>query len=211
MTPTLPMSALRRATRALSRGLFLDRQAAFWIGQVDPTWSPREVRARVVEIIDETPDTRTFVLQPNHHWRGHRAGQHTTIEVEIDGVRVRRCYSISSAPSPARRLAITVKRVPDGRVSSWLHDELCPGDVVGLGAAAGDFVLPEPRPAGGLLLLSGGSGITPVMSMLRDLDARGAVDDVVFVHHARSRDHVIFGAELEAIAARRPGLRLLIR
>src|SRR5687768_8137938 len=121
--------------QTVSRRLFLDRQAAFWLDQLLPTRSLREIRARVVEVIDETPDTRTFVLRPNRRWRGHRAGQHTTVEVEIDGVRHRRCYSISSAPSDPR-LAITVKRVAGGRVSPWLHEHVRPGHVLRLGPAA---------------------------------------------------------------------------
>ena len=87
------------AQTALVQRLFLDRQAAFWLGEVDPLRSLEEIRARVVRVIHETADTRTFVLRPNAAWRGHRAGQYTTVEVEIEGARVRRCYSVSSASS----------------------------------------------------------------------------------------------------------------
>jgi ferredoxin-NADP reductase len=199
-------SALALAAR-LARPLSLDRQADFWLGEVNPTWSLTEIRARVVRVVDETADTRTFVLRPNGHWRGHRAGQHTAVEVEIGGVRFRRCYSISSAPADPLP-AITVKRAPGGRVSGWLHDHARPGEVLRLGPPSGDFVLPaSPR---SLLLLGGGSGVTPLMSMLRDLSARDAVDDVVFLHHARSRPDVIFGRELASLAARHRGLRLVL-
>jgi ferredoxin-NADP reductase len=208
------MSALERQTAgwktaaaAVARHLLLDRHAEFWRGQLDGTFSTTEIRARVVRVIAETADIKTFVLAPNRRWTGHRAGQYTTVDVEIDGVRVRRCYSVSSAPGDA--LAITVKRVPGGRVSSWLHDHVRVGDVLVLGGAAGDFVLPSPAPAK-LLLLSGGSGATPVMSILRDLAARDAVHDVVYVHHARTRADVPFGADLRALAARHPGLRLVL-
>ena len=206
------MSLFPRFTAAwretATRRLFLREGAELWLHELDPTWSLTEIRARVVEVVRETADVKTFVLRPNRRWHGHRAGQYTTIEVEINGVRVRRCYSISSAPADPR-VAITVKRVPGGRVSSWLHDHLGTGDVIGLGAAAGDFVLPDHEPAR-LLLISGGSGITPVMSIIRDLAARAAIRDVTFVHYARSRADVIFRAELEALAARHRGLRLLI-
>jgi ferredoxin-NADP reductase len=197
-------SALTLAAR-LARPLTLDRQLEFWLRRVNSTWSLGDVHARVVGVIAETKDTKTFVLRPNAHWRGHRAGQHTTVEVEAGGVRLRRCYSISSAPGAPP--AITVKRA--GRVSSWLHDHVHERDVLRLAPADGDFVLPHPAPHR-LLLVAGGSGVTPLMSMLRDLDARDAVGDVVLVHHARSDEDVIFGRELRSLAARHRTLRVHI-
>src|SRR4051812_13801972 len=104
----------------LARHLFLDRQVAFWRRTL---WDDR---ARVVDIVRETVDTKTFVLAPGPRWRGHRAGQYATIELELDGVRTFRCYSISSLPG-APTVSLTVKRLPDGRVSQWLHDRLCVG------------------------------------------------------------------------------------
>lgn len=205
--PLLPRVTATWRETAIRR-LFLREGAERWLLQLDPTWSLTEVRARVVEVVRETADVKTFLLRPNGRWHGHRAGQYTTIEVEINGVRVRRCYSISSPPADPR-IAITVKRVPGGRVSSWLHDHLGAGDVIGLGAASGDFVLPDQEPAR-LLLISGGSGITPVMSILRDLAARDAIGDVTLVHYARSRAEVIFRAELDALARRHRGLHLLV-
>lgn len=201
-------AAWRDTRRAVVRRLFLDRQARFWAQRLDGRWSLRELRARVVAVEQETPDTKTFVLQPTAGWQGYRAGQHTTVEVEIDGVRVRRCYSLSSAPGD-KLLRITVKRAPEGRVSRWLHDHTQRGDWLHIAPAAGEFVLPDPLPPK-LLLISGGSGITPLMSMLRDLDHRGAVGDLVFVHYARSHSDVIFHAALQALAARSSGLRLLL-
>lgn len=203
------MQSTMPAAARWARRLMLDRHADFWLGQLDRARSLSEVRARVVRVVEETPDTRTLVLRPNALWRGHRAGQFTAVTVEIDGVRLSRCYSLSSAPGDPLP-TITVKRVRGGRVSGWLHDWIEPGDVLTLGPAAGEFVLPEPTPRK-LLLYSGGSGITPVMSILRDLSRRDAIDDVVFVHHARSRGDVVFGAELEALAARHPGLWLELR
>ena len=195
------------ARRTASHRLFLDRHAEFWLGELHRTWSLAETRARVVAVVDETRDVKTFRLRPNRHWRGHRPGQYTAVTVEVDGVRVRRCYSISSAPGE-RLLSITVKRVPGGRVSGWLHDQVRPGHVIRLDPAAGDFVLPAPAPAG-LLMLSGGSGVTPVMSMVRALAAAGSIRDLCFVHHAHGPDDVIFRAELEGLAGRHPGLRLV--
>ena len=202
-----PRATWRAIGTKVARRFFLDRQAEFWLRELNPVWSLDELRAEVVEVIDETADVKTFVLRPNARWLGHRAGQFTTIEVEIDGVRTRRCYTISSARGLP---TITVKRTPGGVVSNWLHEHLKAGHVVTLAPAAGDFVVPEPAPAK-LLLLSGGSGITPVMSMLRDLDARDAIGDVVFVHYARSRNDVVFARELDEIATRNPSLRLIVR
>jgi ferredoxin-NADP reductase len=202
--------AVRARGAVVARRLFLDRQVELWAAALDGAWSLSEIRARVVAVVAETSDTRTFVLSPNARWRGHRAGQYVSLEIEIDGVRVRRCYSISSAPGE-QQLAITVKRTPGGRVSNWLHDHLRVGDVVRMGPAAGDFVLPATSDPRGLFFVSGGSGITPVMSMLRSLAARGPIEDLVFVHHARSRADVIFGAELARLAAAHRGLRLIIR
>lgn len=194
------------ARTTLLKRLFLDRQTEFWLGELDPVRSLGEIRARVVDVIDETADTKTFVLRPNAAWRGHRAGQYTLVSGEINGVRMQRCYSISSAPGAAL-LSITVKRVAGGLMSTWLHDRVRPGHVLRLGPPAGDFVLP-PRSRSKRLLLSGGSGITPTMSMVRDLATRGEVHDVVFVHYARSRADVIFGEELDDLAALHPGLEL---
>jgi stearoyl-CoA 9-desaturase NADPH oxidoreductase len=203
---------LRAAGKAtlitVARRFTLDRQIEFWLREIDSSWSLRGLRARVVDVKDETHDVKTFVLAPNRSWPGHRAGQFVTVEVEVDGVRMTRCYSLSSAPGD-RRCAITVKRVDEGRVSAWLHDHLQRGHGLAIGQPAGDFVLPNPIP-GKLLLLSGGSGVTPVMSILRDLADQKAIRDVVFVHAARSARDVIFASELEQLAARHPGLRLAI-
>jgi len=158
----------RVLTTAWRRWSF-DRQAEFWLREFGTTWSLRAPRARVVDVIDETADTRTLVLAPGRRWPGHRAGQYVSIEVEVDGARVRRSYSISSggAARGARRIAITVRRVPGGAASTALH-QLRRGAVVGLGTPAGDFVLDAPV-APKLLLVGGGSGITPIMAMLRNL------------------------------------------
>ena len=198
------MSAVRTLARRFAQG----RQVDFWMRELDPTWSLTTLRARVVDVVVETHDVSTFVLAPNALWPGHRAGQFVSVEVEVDGVRMERCYSISSAPGD-ERIAITVKRVAGGRVSSWMHDRVRRGDVLRLGMPAGEFVLPESGVREQkLLLLSGGSGITPVMAMLRDLSRRDAVRDIVFVHAARSRNDLVFEREMAGIAALHEGLRL---
>jgi ferredoxin-NADP reductase len=172
----------------------------------NPLWSVRARRAEVVGVVDETADTRTFVLRPNRRWEGFLAGQHVCVEVEIDGVRHQRAYSLSSRPA-GPTIAVTVKRHPGGRVSGFLHDAVRPGHVLGLGPASGRFVLPDPAPAR-LLMLSAGSGITPIMSILRDLHARRRPTDVVLVHSCRAPEDAIFRRELAARAREWPALRL---
>jgi ferredoxin-NADP reductase len=195
------------AAAAAARRLGVERGVDFWLSEIDPTWSLTALRARVIDVIDETADVKTFVLAPNGHWPGHRAGQFVRVGFEIEGARVERCYSLSSAPG-GPTVAVTIKRVPGGRVSGWAHESLRRGDVVGLGPPAGDFVVDAPAPAK-LLLVGGGSGVTPLMSIVRDRAGQAALRDVVFVHAARSRRGAIFGDELARLAACRSGLRVV--
>jgi ferredoxin-NADP reductase len=175
------------------------------LAQVHPTWALGRIKARVRRVIVETPDTRTFVLAPNRNWPGFRAGQHVGVEVEIAGVRHQRRYSLSSAPG-ARVVAITVKRQAHGKVSSWLHDHLHVGGILTLQPPAGSFTLPDPLPER-LLMLSAGSGITPLMAMLRTAGDRSPCN-LAFVHIARRPADAIFATELAELAATRPGLTL---
>jgi len=196
--------------RTFTRRLFLDRQIDFWLREVDPTLAVAEMRARITAIVVETDDVKTFVLRPSRRWTGFRPGQYVTLEVEIEGVRTRRCYSISCAPADERSFTITVKRVAGGVVSNWLHNVAKVGDTVVIGPAQGDFTLPDPPPAK-LLLVSAGSGITPVFSLLLELAGRDALTDVVLLHYARTEHEVIFRERLVALAERHPGLRVELR
>lgn len=177
------------------------------LAQVHPTWAVGRTKARVVAIRAETPDVRSLWLRPNRRWPGFAAGQHVSVSVEIRGVRHHRTFSLSSAPGDPL-LRITVRRQPEGRVTNALHDRLAVGDVLELSPPAGGFVLPDPLPEK-LLLLSAGSGITPVASMLRDLRRRDPWRDVVFVHAHRTARDAIFAGELREIAGAMPRLRLV--
>lgn len=176
------------------------------LAQVHPAWSLGRIKARVVEIHAETPDVRSFVLRPNGRWPGFAAGQHVSVAIEIRGVRHHRTFSLSSAPDD-RFLRLTVKRHAGGLVTNAMHEQLAPGDVIELSAPAGEFVLPAAAPK--LLMLSAGSGITPVASMLRDLWRRDPARDVVFVHVCRTPREAIFAAEFRTISAAMPSLRLV--
>jgi stearoyl-CoA 9-desaturase NADPH oxidoreductase len=179
------------------------------LAAVNPLWSIRHIRARVVAVIDETADTRTFVLRPNRHWPGFRAGQHVAIEVDIEGVRHHRTYSLSSGPERNGQLQITVKRQAVSKVSAWLHTHLRPGSVVALSGAAGSFGLPESTPER-ILLLSAGSGITPMMAMLDQLERDAWNGDVVVVHSCRDAADLIFAERLRALALLLPRMQLHI-
>ena len=177
--------------------------------RVRPRSALRQVRVQVLQVIEQTADTRSFVLRANRHWRGFKAGQHVLLSLEVRGRKLSRCFSLSSAPA-GRVFEVTVKRQAEGGVSDWMHRELRVGSVLQCSQAQGQFTLAEPFPER-LLLLSAGSGITPVMAILRDLLARNASCDVVFVHSCRQPDELIFGAELRRLAARHPQLRLIVQ
>ena len=168
-----------------------------------PLLSLKDVRARVVKRIAETADTLTLVLRPNALWRGARAGQFVGVTVEINGRRHQRMYSLTSRPS-SRLIAITVQR--QGLVSAHLHDHKAVGTVLTLSPAMGEFVLPqEPPPK--LLLIGAGSGITPVMALLRELQASCYLGSVALLHLCRSPAEQIFAAELRSLQADLPGFR----
>lgn len=180
-----------------------------YLEQLHPMLTVALVRARVVEVIHETARASTVVLRPNGAWAGFRPGQHVQFGVEVDGTRRVRCFSVAS--SQARRdgmFSVSVKAHPDGYVSQFLHRHLRPKAIVYLSQAEGEFVLPTPVPDD-LLLLSGGSGITPVMSMLRTLRDTGHRGRVTFLHYARSRQDEMFADELDEIAAAMPRARIV--
>ncbi|MDP3712394.1 MAG: ferredoxin reductase [Mycobacteriales bacterium] len=156
------------------------------------------LRARVVEVRPETRDAVTLVLKPGRDWQGHTAGQWIRLGVDVQGVRLWRAYSLTSPPRPDGLITVTVKSLPDGVVSGHITSRVQPGDVLHLDQAAGDFVLPATRPAKALFVTAG-SGITPVMGMLRA--ALDELPDVVLVHSAPTADDVVFGEELRGLAA----------
>ncbi|WP_262285318.1 ferredoxin reductase [Micromonospora sp. MA102] len=169
-----------------------------YLDLVAPLRAGAPLRGRIVAVRPETRDAATVVIQPGRSWRGHLPGQYVRLGVDVDGVRQWRAYSVTSTPGAADGLiSVTVKAIPDGKVSNHLVRRVRPGTIVQLDQAQGDFVVPEATP-GPVLFLTAGSGITPVMGMLRaGLHDRA---DVVLVHSSPTRDDVIFGPELRALA-----------
>lgn len=167
---------------------------------VNPMLTWRETRAKVVGRTLQTDRTVTLTLAPTRQWRGHRPGQYVEVSTVIDGVRHRRFFSPANASQTTGTVELTITAHPDGFLSKHLREAVQIGDVLGLSAPAGTFVLPSPRPAR-TVLVSGGSGITPVISMLRTLVAEGHSEPVTLVHYARSAEDVPYLAELEGLAA----------
>ncbi|MEV7521289.1 ferredoxin reductase [Streptomyces sp. NPDC091371] len=168
-----------------------------YLDLVSPLRAGADLRGRIEAVQPETDDAATIVIRPGRGWRGHTAGQYVRIGVDVDGVRLWRAYSVTS-PTNRRdgRITITVKAIPHGKVSNHLVRRAEPGTLIQLDQATGDFVLPEARPAK-VLYLTAGSGITPVMGMLRDTE----FDDVVMVHSAPQPHDVIFRNDLHDLVA----------
>ena len=175
------------------------RDPAHYLDMFHPLRRGADLRGRVVEVRPEAGDAVTVVLRPGASWTGHVPGQYVRVGLDVDGVRRWRSYSLASSPTtPDGTISITAKAVPGGVVSAHLAQHLSVGDLVHLDPACGDFVLPDPVPAK-VLFITGGSGITPVMGMLRSGIER--LDDVVLVHSESEAEQVVFGAELRALAA----------
>jgi ferredoxin-NADP reductase len=156
--------------------------------------------AEVVDLVDETPRVRSIVLDVPD-WPGHRAGQHVDVRLTAeDGYQAQRSYSIASAPED-ERLALTVEGLPDGEVSSYLVGELRTGDKLELRGPVGGYFVWEANAGGPLLLIAGGSGIVPLMSMLRHRDATGADVGSKLLYSSRSWEDVIYRDELERLAS----------
>lgn len=173
---------------------------AYWNPEADDTLVCRQLR-------DETHDVRTFVFTaPSPRLFSFQPGQFLTLMLPLPGGPVSRSYTISSAPTRPHTVSITVKRVPGGPVSNWLHDHLHPGMPVQAIGPLGDFTC-TPEPSERLLFLSAGSGITPLMAMARAQDDMAADTDLVFVHSARSPADIIFQGELALLERHRPGFR----
>ncbi|MFM2404978.1 MAG: hypothetical protein RL223_2858 [Pseudomonadota bacterium] len=176
-----------------------------------PPWGGDDEWLQCVAVVQETHDVRSFVLRPveARSWR-YRPGQFITLALDIDGQRIWRSYTLSSSPTRPDSVAITVKRVPGGPVSNWLHERLKPGMRLSVSGPAGEFCPPAgplQAPARGQLYLSAGSGITPLMSMARSWADLGTDVDLHFLHAARTPADRIFGAELDWLATRLPRWR----
>jgi ferredoxin-NADP reductase len=180
-------------------------------------WGDDDEWLRCVQVRQETHDVRSFVFRAEspRSFR-YRPGQYITLGLPLAGGTIYRCYTLASSPTRPDTVSITVKRVPGGPSSNWLHDEMKPGmrlAVHGPGGAFSCFGAAGEPPAKGtapLLFLSGGSGITPLMSMARAFHDLGHDADIVFVHAARTPRDIVFAEELALMARMQPRFRLAV-
>jgi ferredoxin-NADP reductase len=200
------------AARALAERITTPLLPDDYLKLANPLWSARELRGRVLEVRRETEDSATLVIKPGWGFSfDYEPGQYIGIGVLVDGRWRWRSYSLTSSPvTGARIITITVKAMPEGFMSSHLVGGVAPGTVVRLAAPQGNFVMPDPAPAS-VLFITAGSGITPVMSMLRTLARRDQITDVVHLHSAPTESDVIFAAELAALERSHDGYRVRLR
>jgi stearoyl-CoA 9-desaturase NADPH oxidoreductase len=194
----------RRPLRSLAQMVTQPLVPRDFIDLIDPLSSSRDLRGRIESITAETAGAATIRIRVGRGWRGHLAGQYVRVGVDVDGVRQWRTYSITSQTNASqtktktdRFISITVKTVTDGVVSNYLVRRAKAGTLVHLDQASGDFTLPTTRPDK-VLFVTAGSGITPVMGMLRNHSHE--LPDVVVVHSAPTAGDVVFGDELRGLA-----------
>lgn len=211
MTTTAPRPAglrgLRGRLTTLAERVTTPLLPSDYLDVIDPLLSGSHLRGRIVAINPETRNAVTVVIKPGRGWRRHRPGQYLRLGVEVDGVRHWRSYSLTSRTDRIDGcVSITVKTVAGGVVSDHLVRRAGVGDVLHLDQPAGEFslgCLPATAPAPAkILFISAGSGITPIMGMLRNLPPGEHTSDIVVVHSAPSAEDVIFGGELRMMANR---------
>ncbi len=199
---------MRRQALNAVRSLFTPLLPDDYLELINPLWSTRELRGRIERIERMPGGAVTVMIKPGFDWGKHEPGQYLRIGVVVDGVHHWRAYSLTS--DPGRKdgcISVTPKLVEGGVVTPYLVNEAKPGDIIRLGGVEGNFTLPDEIPEK-LLFISAGSGITPIMSMLRNLDRTGEIGDVVHLHSDRTPGDVIFGEQLEQIDDRHDGYRL---
>ncbi|MFD2231083.1 ferredoxin reductase [Alkalimarinus sediminis] len=182
----------------------------FLLSEIDPMLSRKRNVAEVIQIIDETADTKTFVLRPSSRWQGFVAGQYINVETEINGVMIRRNYSISCAPKLFREqqlISITVKKIEGGRASTHLHERLIVGDTLTIGLASGDFTLQQPistQPPAKPLFIAAGSGITPIMSMIKQIKEETPEQSISLIYYVNNPQALIFESQLQTLSKSMP-------
>jgi ferredoxin-NADP reductase len=219
MSPSIASSRRRSGAvpSRLARGLLRSRLVGAlayphgvdrYVELLSPLALTEGVRAEVTRVHHQTPKSVTLTLRPNANWRGLRAGQFVGVGVEVDGVLLTRPYSPAGPEQASReQLELTVSTHPEGRLSRHLRSCARAGMVVDLTQPSGEFTLPDARPER-VLLISGGSGITPVMAILRTLCEERFDGEIGFLNYARSPALALYGSELAHLAERHANVRV---
>lgn len=201
----------RRLFLRAVRRLFSPLEPDDYLEMINPLWTTKELRGEVEQVEAQGCEAASVLIRPGYEWPGHKPGQYVRLGVIIDGVYHWRAYSLTSDPVAEDGLiSVTPKKVDSGVVSPYLVEQIKPGEIVRLGEIEGLFTLPEPLPSK-MLFISAGSGITPIVSMLRSLDRDNELGDVVHIHSASKREQIMFLPVLEELAHRHPGMRLDLR
>jgi ferredoxin-NADP reductase len=197
--PRSPRVSLRQRLRSLADAAVTPLDLDDVLDVFVPLRAGADLRGRIVSVTAETPESATILVKPGKDWAGHIPGQYVRVGVDVDGVRLWRTYSLTHGPRADRCLSITVKAIPGGVVSNYLVHSARAGEMLQLEQAEGEFVLPQPLPDK-LLLVTAGSGITPVIGMLRNLYSRRTppTTDIVLVHVNVNESTAIFRDELRA-------------
>ncbi|MGU3431528.1 ferredoxin reductase [Actinomycetes bacterium M1A6_2h] len=207
--PAAGVSAPRRPKLNMVRGAVTRLTTPLlpddYLHLANPLWSARELRGRIVAVKKETETSATIVIQPGWGFDfGYLPGQYIGIGLHVGGRWHWRSYSLTSPPDwKDKQISIAVKAMPEGFLSSHLVEGVHEGTIVRLAAPKGNFALPDPPPEK-MLFVTAGSGITPIIGMLRSLDRRGELGDVVHVHSAPTADEVMFADELAALDSKYP-------
>lgn len=201
-TRSRPRPTLRESLRRVANAAVTPLDVDDVLDVFHPLRAGAQLRGRIVDVHPETADSATIVIKPGRDWAGHVPGQYVRIGVDVDGTRMWRTYSLTHGPRADGCISLTVKAIPGGVVSRHLVHRTRPGVMVQLEQAEGEFVLPQPMPDK-LLLVTAGSGITPVIGMLRNLFSRAtpAPADIVLVHINPTESAAIFRDELRALGA----------
>ena len=166
--------------------LLNDYNVRFWIREINPLWSRVGYKAKIIDIKQESKNVKTFTMQVKG-WKGFKAGQYINVCVEVNGVRMRRCYSLTSNPKDTNKISITVKK--SGKVSNWMCEKLAVGDTLEFNDAIGEFTLDDVNIDDKLLFVMGGSGITPGISILKEINYN---HDIVFIQACKSNEDILF-------------------
>lgn len=205
------VSFVRRTMLRAVRSLFNPLRPDDYLSMINPLWTTRELRGKVERVAPEGSEAVSVYIRPGFEWAGHIPGQYVRLGVLIDGRYHWRAYSLTSDPDPEDGLvSVSPKLVPAGTVSPFLVGTIRAGDVVRLSEVEGEFTLPEVIPDK-MVFISAGSGITPIISMLRSLDHHDQVGDVVVVHSVHNREQLMFAETLDELETKHEGLRVKLR